>query len=279
MPACDLELKFGLPLEALNGGLFVSRGKGTHPVRIIDSYELIVVRNGILRIFEGQNEFALSKGDALVLWPGKRHGGLSKYPRDLSFFWVHFRLRETKPTKPSSVKLIVPQLSRLSDLSGISELFFRFLSEQESKKTDRTVLSLILMSIFSEISRNPAKEEAGNPGQGQALAHKTMEYIRINFSSRNLSRRDVAAAMRCNPDYLGRIFRKEYGHSIISEIHRAKIKKARHLLIESRMNIDEISQECGFGDIAFFRRVFSRHLEMAPNEFRRQHSRIHVNTE
>lgn len=33
-----------LPVLAANGGLFVSRGIGTHPQRVIDSFELIYVR-------------------------------------------------------------------------------------------------------------------------------------------------------------------------------------------------------------------------------------------
>ena len=79
-------------VAALNGGLFVSRGKGTHPTRVIDSHELIFVRSGILELFEEERRFRLGPGEALVLWPGRRHGGAAPYPPDLSFFWIHFNI-------------------------------------------------------------------------------------------------------------------------------------------------------------------------------------------
>ena len=43
----------------LNAGRFISRGKGRHATRVIDSYELILVIAGTLRMFEEESEFAL----------------------------------------------------------------------------------------------------------------------------------------------------------------------------------------------------------------------------
>jgi len=47
----------------------------------------------------------------------------------------------------------------------------------------------------------------------------------------------------------------------------------------NRLTIGEAAVECGFGDLAFFRKVFKRVVGTTPVAFRRLHSRIHVNTE
>jgi hypothetical protein len=87
-----LKLTVPLPLIACNAGLFVSRGKGAHVDRVIDSYELIYVRRGALAMQENAREFFLERGQTLLLWPGRRHKGIRPYPPDLSFYWIHFKL-------------------------------------------------------------------------------------------------------------------------------------------------------------------------------------------
>ena len=89
----------------------------------------------------------------------------------------------------------------------------------------------------------------------------------------------IAAQLSCNPDYLGRVFRQQVGHSITDEIHLVRIKMARRLMLESRLSIKEIAPECGFADVAFFRKVFKRLTGTRPLAFRKLHSRLHVNTE
>jgi len=38
------------PIRAQNAGLFISRGQGTHPTRIIFSHELIFIKRGTLEM-------------------------------------------------------------------------------------------------------------------------------------------------------------------------------------------------------------------------------------
>ena len=78
--------------EACNAGLFVSPAHGIHPERVIDSYELILVRTGTLVLGEETTVFALEQGDTLILWPGRVHRGVAPYASNTSFYWVHFYL-------------------------------------------------------------------------------------------------------------------------------------------------------------------------------------------
>ncbi|MCP3716448.1 cupin domain-containing protein [Paraburkholderia sp. CNPSo 3281] len=68
-----LRLAWSPPVEASNGGLFVSRGVGVHPSRRIQSYELIYVRQGCLELHEDGKHFEVNAGETLLLWPGRRH--------------------------------------------------------------------------------------------------------------------------------------------------------------------------------------------------------------
>ena len=70
-----LHLNIISPIRAQNAGLFVSRGGATHPTRVIDSHELILVKEGCLDMWEKDQSFHVEAGQSLHLWPGRRHGG------------------------------------------------------------------------------------------------------------------------------------------------------------------------------------------------------------
>jgi hypothetical protein len=89
-------------LKAQNAGLFISRGTAMHPTRVIDSHELIFVKQGELEMWEEDNVFHLEAGNTLHLWPGRRHGSTKPMPLGLQFYWIHFdvgrRLRRAATT-------------------------------------------------------------------------------------------------------------------------------------------------------------------------------------
>ena len=74
----------------LNGGRFISRGKGRHEERTIESCELIFCAKGSLTMFEEDKLFELHSGDYLLLRKGRKHGGVRDYPQGLIFYWLHF---------------------------------------------------------------------------------------------------------------------------------------------------------------------------------------------
>ena len=91
-PHAFLTIAQNLRVKALNGGLFISRGEGIHPRRVIESDELILVRRGTLHIREATTEFAVREGEALLLRAGRLHEGTRPFAPDLSFYWLHFLL-------------------------------------------------------------------------------------------------------------------------------------------------------------------------------------------
>jgi hypothetical protein len=82
-------------LKAQNAGLFISRGNAMHPTRIIDSHELIFVKQGELDMWEQDQEFHLEAGQTLHLWPGRQHGSTKPMPPGL-IYWIHFEIEERK---------------------------------------------------------------------------------------------------------------------------------------------------------------------------------------
>ncbi|MEO8901633.1 MAG: AraC family transcriptional regulator [Polyangiaceae bacterium] len=251
-------------------GLFISSGHGTHPDRSIPEYELILVRKGTLSIWENDVRFDVPPGHALVLYPRRRHRGAAPFGRDLSFYWIHWVFK--RPAKPAAT-LEVPQLVRLERPEYVTELFHRFLDDQESHRLEPYEASLLLLQIISELGRKPLDTTQAS---GSSLVGRAEGHI-IRHMAEPLSTSRIARALRINPDYLNRVFRKTHGMTITEYLHRRKLKDAALLLRESTDSIAEIAGACGYKTAVHFRRMFRRFNGVTPREYRQLHARAFVN--
>ena len=273
-PTTQLILNSRQPLTACNAGLFISRGKGIHPERVIDSYELIFVRKGRLDMEEEGRPLVAEAGQTLLLWPGRRHRGTQWYPHDLSFYWIHFQL--TPNVRGVSLEnIIVPQQSMVRRPDRLAELYHRFLDDQETGLLRSIPAALLIRLMLCEAADvRPLRAEVASAIH--VLAERAESFVNEHFQS-NIHTDEIACELRCNPDYLGRIFRRIKGVTLTDFIHRRRLQEARLLLRESALNIDQVARECGFQEVGYFRRIFQRHEGMTPLAYRRLHVRMHIN--
>jgi len=275
----QLALPFSTPILASNGGMFVSRGVGTHPRRVIDSFELIYVKRGVLAIEEAGRRFDVGAEETLILWPNREHGGVAPYPPDLQFFWVHFAMPEcADPATEGGTEaaIQVPQHVYASRPEHMTGLFRRLLNEQ-GQLGDRTMpMTLMVMQMLWEVSSS--RTVGGDlDGQSAILATRADEIIRTGFHQA-ISASSIATQLKCNPDYLGRVFRNHFQCTLTEAIHTRRLRHATTLLMDGRLSVDGVAGNCGFDDPGYFRRLFKRQMGMSPKAYRAMHLRIHVNT-
>ncbi|MFA6962889.1 MAG: AraC family transcriptional regulator [Opitutaceae bacterium] len=266
-------LKLGVKasLKAENAGLFLSPGHGIHPDRVIPSHELIFVRSGRLEMEVGGCDFEVKAGETLLLHPGVRHRGTRAYEEGLEFYWVHFCL----PAKAgkNDVVLDIPCHTQPLRAERLAELFHRFLDDQESRSQIPEQAALLVMLMLLELRR----DGLSSPPPSHAMAGRTQQFIAAHFH-RGIHAADVARAMGCHPDHLGRVHRQAHGCTLSEAIHRRQLMEARVLLRESAKNMEEIALACGFKETRYFRKLFASHQGMSPRAYRKLHSRIYVNT-
>ena len=259
-----------IPFKAANGGYFKSIGEGRHPTRKINSFELIFVESGHLKLYENDIEFSLFPGDCLILYPDREHGGLNDYQTGLKFYWLHFTVNDSYHDRFSKR---ISQKTSLHTPDRLTTWFRRFLNDQETGASFALQSNLILTLILSELVRpcNDLTVKRHN------LADMAYDYLKLNYAN-DILISDVAEYLGCNVDYLGRIFRQTYEMTMNQCLNKLRLARCRQLLLDSSMNINEIAQEAGFNDITYFRRRFKVENGISPCRFRKRHGKEYINT-
>ncbi len=268
----SLHIPFSPGFRVVSAGLFVCPGYGIHPDRVIDSHEIIFVRSGRLGIAEGEREFVVRAGEALWLRPGVRHRGTLEHEPNLSFYWAHFHL--AKKARGPVASAGVEQHSRPARPERVAEWFHRLLEVLESRAQETEEAGLLLLLLWRELARVQAPE---HPNAGEVLAARAEQFIATHFP-RGVHAGDVAKAMGCHPDYLGRVFRRAHGCTVSEAIHRRQLQEARWRLREGGQTIEEVALACGFREPRYFRKLFTGAQGVSPREYRKLHARIRVNT-
>ncbi len=276
-----MKMRIATPFLHSDAGLFISSGKGIHPTRIIDSFEIIFNVSGSLGIFEEGKKYDVSPNEALILEAHKRHGGTRPYKDDLSFYWIHF-IYQPRHLKYRDVNIMqLPKQCRISRPEKMTELFREYLDAREGGSLTEVQGAAIICLMLSEIEASAREMASGTADERKsgALAAKVKTMINANVGSRDLNTSWLAGKLMCNPDYMGRVFKNVYGRTVTDEIHESKINAARRLLLNSSMNIKEVANACGFSDTVYFRRIFKKVTGFKPLSYRKQFTQMHVNTE
>jgi YesN/AraC family two-component response regulator len=97
---------------------------------------------------------------------------------------------------------------------------------------------------------------------------KALNHIDFNFTEQ-LNLELLSGVAELTSSYLSTQFKKETGISVIDYINQKRIQRAQLLLITTNLPINKISELSGFWDDTYFARMFKKHSEKTPSEYRR----------
>jgi LacI family transcriptional regulator len=90
---------------------------------------------------------------------------------------------------------------------------------------------------------------------------------------------DVAQHVHTAERSLRRRFLAATGHTMMEEIARLRLERAKRLLVESDEPVKQVALECSFSNAAYFHRVFVQNEGISPGDYRRQrgkHGQSHL---
>ncbi|MGO4547065.1 response regulator [Paenibacillus sp. 2TAB23] len=94
-----------------------------------------------------------------------------------------------------------------------------------------------------------------------------IQYI-VDHLDGDLSVTKLAEQVYLNPDYLSRMFKQSKGLTITEYIAALKVQKAKEMLSDPRMLVQDIAKTLGFTSAGYFSRFFKKETGQTPQEFR-----------
>lgn len=138
-----------------------------------------------------------------------------------------------------------------------------------------------LSRLFSPAEKSvedQIKYQAENQTEYQARTprHQTIRevttYLLAHYQQRE-SLTSLASRFFVSKSYLCRIFKEVTGFTINEYQNLIRIKAAQKLLAETKLPITEVAAQVGFESITYFERVFKKHTDQRPLQYRRQQGR------
>lgn len=132
------------------------------------------------------------------------------------------------------------------------------------------IVNQLLSTFFSIILRDYSSfiEFVGENTPCLELIPSIMQYMEINYVHTNIQ--DIADHFGFNASYLGQMFKKSTGSTLVDALIQVRISKAKKLLTSSSLSVELISERVGYTDTTYFIRIFKRLTGFTPLQYRKK---------
>lgn len=105
--------------------------------------------------------------------------------------------------------------------------------------------------------------------KSESLVYQALNYIERHFTERELSLVNVAKEIHVTPPYLSNLFKDKTGKNFTEYLLELRMEKAKDLLGNTSLRVQEIAEEIGYLNPHYFSSTFKKYTKMTPLEFRK----------
>lgn len=103
------------------------------------------------------------------------------------------------------------------------------------------------------------------------LIQEVRTYIKTHYANPDLSLAHLEEAFGVNGKYLSQLFKEEFGEKFVDYVAQVRIERAKALLMETSLPIQDIANQIGYTTSMTFIRVFKKRISMTPGDYRKVH--------
>ncbi|MCD1260476.1 helix-turn-helix transcriptional regulator [Paenibacillus athensensis] len=249
-----------------------------------EQVEFLALIEGELAL-QTKNDFSvLSAGDVRVLGSSQLHRTYKHHPGPLRY--VVFQIDLAQHFDLSTM----PYLHSFSELTRPLEQINYIFQENTAARSEGHAL---IMEIFNEsqtrlpgyelaigaaikrllllLMRNDSRGLLESSGEESGLnrLRPALDYIDRQLGDK-IAVEDVCKLLNLSYHYFIKYFKKVMGMSFVDYVNYKRIKKAERLLLTGDLSIIEVSYEVGIANMAQFYKLFKRHNQISPKEFKQR---------
>ena len=157
-----------------------------------------------------------------------------------------------------------------SRLVGQDLANWRYVSQMDFS---RDLVSAKNLQEFLDVSRKIAEvlvthSRERTSARYDSMMHDIYAYIEENATDVNMGLTLIARTFKLKPRETAESFRQYFGESVNDVMHRARVRKAKELLLTTDRSVQEIAEEVGYCSLATMYRAFSNIEGIAPGKLR-----------
>ncbi|MGM9803611.1 MAG: AraC family transcriptional regulator [Muribaculaceae bacterium] len=109
----------------------------------------------------------------------------------------------------------------------------------------------------------------------QTFSAQVIHYMQENVSN-NLTLNEFAQYFKYSPSHFSALFQKETGYSPINYYLQLKIRCACQYIERTNLKFMEIAEMVGFGEPAYFTRIFTKIMGISPSAYRKRETGVRL---
>lgn len=266
--------------------------------RRIYDHELMVCIKGEIHYTEGDRHALIKAGELLLIKPNTPHVVWINEALDNEVIWVHFDydyredIHDINNIVTGNQEILydqeLPRQHLLRDEVSIDGRIrfpnvLRVNHEKQATKYMRQLLELyndhyplwqleakiVLMKLWRLIlsdQENLILREHSN----ESLSDQILEYIQKYYRT-PITVQQLSNYFGYHPDYLGKMFKRDLGKSILTHLHHIRIEYAKQLMLVSDMSMHDIAEHIGYNDGAYFSKIFKKIENLSPKQWKLTH--------
>ena len=234
--------------------------------------------------------FLLVKSDAIFYINGKRnlvkkHSYVLLQPKTPCMYqgakenyeddWFFFNMTEGDKTELLERGIVFDSPVFLGSTEEISSLIHQISYNHFSADIYHEEIKILLTSVLFLKTAQQAKSKIIQSPDALASKNDKLTYLRTRlfeepalFSGID----EMAAYMNLSRSGFQHLYSHTFGVSVIHDVIKGRIEKAKSFLSKSNFSITEISNKCGYKSEFHFMRQFKKETGLTPTEFRRSSS-------
>ena len=249
--------------------------EGLVPQHILASYEINYIVSGMGTITSDKKVMQVVPGDMYIASKGVSHNIKSNSNSRLRFIYFTFDLLSGAPRELREFYENVGSVVIKDKMSSgylFNTLMDEFYNEQKmSRQMCEYIMKVILLSGYRNCSDELSVKYSPDISMEKK---KTIIYSVIKYMEQNYTEIDsvkyVAEKFSYTSNYLSHMFKKYTGMSLKEYMITIKMQKAKDLLAEGKLTVNEIAQICGYDSLPSFCRMFKKYTNETINEIKKQ---------
>ena len=240
-------------------------------------FHFVIKGKGYLKI--QKNEYIpIYKNSCFLIEPGQQ----AKYHQDKDNPWTYFWIEINGKNIEKFVNLLAfknnNNVINIPNIKDIKNCFFDVFNQDlygQNILSENLRIQSLTLKIFSDLFSNTINH---NLEKNEKMLSKTEEqanaiikYINYNYTSPNLSVKNLANMFYFNSSYLNRLIKKYTGLSPKKLIIKLRMERSLVLMKKKTMTISEISFKIGYKNQFYFSKEFKEYYGVSPSEYITRH--------